>query len=43
LIEEYSLVEVDKYLLKRDRKAAGIYFLEIEMEGIKMFNKIVIE
>jgi hypothetical protein len=44
LIEEYSLVEVDKYLLKRDRKAAGIYFLEIEMEGNeKLVYKLIID
>ena len=32
LIEEHSVIETDKYILKRENKASGIYFIEIEIE-----------
>jgi hypothetical protein len=43
LIEEHSVIETDKYILKRENKASGIYFIEIEVEGDKLFHKIIIE
>jgi hypothetical protein len=43
LIEEHSVIDTDKYILKRENKASGIYFIEIEVEGDKLFHKIIIE
>jgi len=43
LIEEHSITNTDKHILKRENKASGIYFVEIEAEGIKLFHKIIIE
>ncbi len=43
LIEEYNVIDTDKHILKRENKASGIYFIEIEVEGIKLFYKIIIE
>jgi len=43
LIEEYRVANTDKHILKRENKASGIYFIEIEMDGVKLFNKIIIE
>ena len=43
LVESHELADTDKYIIKRTNKASGIYFMEIEMEGVKMFNKIILE
>jgi len=43
LIEEHSIANTDKHILKRENKASGIYFIEIEVDGIRLFNKIIIE
>jgi len=43
LIEEYSITNTDKHILKRNNKASGIYFVEIEVEGVNLFAKLVIE
>ena len=43
LIEEHSITNSDKHILKRENKASGIYFMEIEVEGVKLFNKLIIE
>ena len=43
LIEEHSVINTDKHILKRENKASGIYFIEIEAEGIKLFHKIILE
>ena len=43
LVESHDLADTDKYIIKRTNKASGIYFMEIEMEGVKMFNKIILE
>ena len=32
LIEEHSILNTDKHILKRENKASGIYFIEIEVE-----------
>jgi hypothetical protein len=32
LIQEHSVRDTDKYILKRENKASGIYFIEIEVE-----------
>ena len=32
LIEEYSVTNTDKKILKRENKASGVYFVEIEVE-----------
>ncbi len=44
LIEEYSVIETDKHILKRENKASGIYFMEIEVEQQeKVIYKLIIE
>jgi len=43
LIEEYSIRNADKHILKRENKASGIYFIEIEADEVKLFYKIIIE
>ena len=43
LVESYELADTDKYIIKRTNKASGIYFMEIEIQGVKMFNKIILE
>ena len=30
LIEEHNVTDTDKHILKRENKASGIYFIEIE-------------
>ena len=32
LIQEHSVRDTDKYILKRENKASGVYFIEIEVE-----------
>jgi hypothetical protein len=44
LIEEHSVTNTDKHILKRENKASGIYFVEIEVEQKeKMIYKLIIE
>jgi hypothetical protein len=44
LIEEHSIINTDKHILKRENKASGIYFVEIEVEQKeKMIYKLIIE
>jgi hypothetical protein len=44
LIEEYSVVNTNKHVLKRENKASGIYFVEIEVEQQeKVIYKLIIE
>jgi hypothetical protein len=43
LIGDYRVTNTDKYILKRENKASGIYFMEIEVDGIKLFHKLIIE
>jgi hypothetical protein len=44
LIEEYSVENTNKHILKRENKASGIYFVEIEVEQQeKASYKLIIE
>ncbi|MDP7567629.1 MAG: T9SS type A sorting domain-containing protein, partial [Flavobacteriales bacterium] len=44
LIETHKLESQDTYIIKRNTKASGVYFLEIEIEGEKsMIQKLIIE
>jgi len=43
LIEEHTITNTEKHSLKRNNKAAGVYFVEIEVEEVKLFHKIIIE
>jgi len=43
LIEEHSILNTDKHILKREKKASGVYFVEIEVDEVKLFYKIIIE
>jgi hypothetical protein len=44
LIEEHSISNTDKHILKRENKASGIYFVEIEVEEQeKVIYKLIIE
>jgi hypothetical protein len=44
LIEEHSVINTDKHILKRENKASGIYFIEIEVEQkVKIIYKLIIE
>ena len=44
LIENYSVENTDKYVLKRENKSSGIYFVEIEVEQRgKVIYKLIIE
>ena len=43
LIEECNITNADKHILKRNNKASGVYFVEIEVDKVKLFHKIVIE
>jgi len=44
LIEEHSVVNTDKHILKRENKASGIYFVEIEVEQQeKTIYKLIID
>jgi len=43
IIEEYSVANTDKHILKRENKASGIYFVEIEVEGLFVKEKLIIE
>ena len=44
LIETHKLESQDTYIIKRNTKASGVYFMEIEIEGEKsMIQKLIIE
>jgi hypothetical protein len=44
LIEEHNIENTDKHILKRENKASGIYFMEIEVEQkVKIIYKLIIE
>ena len=44
LIEEHSILNTDKHILKREKKASGVYFVEIEVEQQeKVVYKLIIE
>jgi len=43
LIEEHSVTNTDKHVLKRENKASGIYFMEIKVEGLHIKEKLVIK
>jgi len=44
LIEEHRVTETDKHILKRENKASGIYFIEIEVEQKeKVIYKLIIK
>ena len=44
LIEEHKVTEIDKYIIKREDKASGIYFMEINVEeNEKTTYKLIIE
>jgi len=44
LIEEHSITNSDKHILKRENKASGIYFMEIEVEQQeKAIYKLIIK
>ena len=44
LIEEHNIENTDKHILKRENKASGIYFVEIEVEQQeKMIYKLIVE
>ena len=42
-IEAYIISNTNKHILKRNNKASGIYFVEIEVGEVKLFTKIIIE
>ncbi len=43
LLAEHDLKDVDKFIIEREDKVNGIYFIEVEIEGINWFNKIILE
>ena len=43
LLNEYELKEIDKFIIEREDKVNGVYFIEMEIEGVKWFNKIILE
>jgi hypothetical protein len=43
LIETYLISNTNKHIIKRNNKASGIYFVEIEVGSVKLFTKIIIE
>ena len=43
LIEAYIISNTNQHILKRNNKASGIYFVEIEVGAVKLFTKIIIE
>jgi hypothetical protein len=42
-IESYLISNTNQHILKRNNKASGIYFVEIEVGTVKLFTKIIIE
>ena len=43
VIEEHTVTNTNKHILKRGNKASAIYFVEIEVGGVQVFRKLVIE
>jgi hypothetical protein len=43
LIETHKLESQDTYIIKRNNKASGVYFMEIEVGSEIIFVKIIIE
>ena len=43
LLNEYQVNETDKFVIEREDKVNGVYFIEIEIEGVNWFNKIILE
>ena len=43
LIETHKLENQDTYIIKRNTKASGVYFMEIEIEGEKIKYKLIVE
>ena len=43
LIEEHELIDVENFVIERKDKIDGVYFIEIEIENEKWFNKIILE
>jgi len=43
LIELHELTSTDKYIIQRENKARGVYFMEIEIEKIRINSKIIIK
>ena len=43
LLEEYSLKEVETFKIEREGKVDGVYFIEVEIDEVEWFNKIVLE
>ena len=43
LIETHKLENQDTYIIKRNTKASGVYFMEIEIEGEKIQYKLIVE
>jgi len=41
-IESYLISNTTKHILKRNNKASGIYFVEIEVEGLFVKEKLII-
>ncbi len=43
LIELHELTNTDKHIIKRANKARGVYFVEIEIEKLRINSKIIIK
>ena len=43
LIESYEISDTDKYIITRNNKASGVYFMEIEIDQLKINSKIIIK
>jgi Ca2+-binding RTX toxin-like protein len=44
LLNEYELKEIDKFIIEREDKVDGVYFVEVEIEGYKTsIVKLIIE
>ena len=43
LIEQHDLRDIDKYIIKRENKASGIYFVEIDFDGMSIFHRVILE
>ena len=35
----FEFKEIDKFIIDREDKVNGVYFIEIEIDGVKWFNK----
>jgi hypothetical protein len=43
LIERHKLEDQDTYIIKRNTKTSGVYFMEIEIKGEKIQYKLIVE